>query len=89
MFAEIGHVALILAFIVAVFQSVLPMIGAHRNQPRLIIFGDKAAAAQLFLIALSFICLTAAFIGSAFSVKLAASHSHLSLIHISEPTRPY
>lgn len=76
MFAEIGHVALILAFIVAVFQSVLPMIGAHRNQPRLIIFGDKAAAAQLFLIALSFICLTAAFIGSDFSVKLAASHSH-------------
>lgn len=29
--AEIGHFALILAFAVAIFQMVVPMIGAHKG----------------------------------------------------------
>lgn len=76
MIAEIGHIALILAFIVALSQSILPMVGASRNQPRLMAFGDNAAMAQFILTAFSFICLTIVFLASDFSVKLAYNHSH-------------
>ncbi len=76
MIAELGHIALILAFIVSILQCVIPMIGAQRNDIRLMVFADRAALAQLFLIAFSFIALTAIFVHSDFSVKLAALHSH-------------
>ncbi len=76
MIAEIGHIALILAFVVAGLQAVLPMVGAARNQGRLMVFADRAATAQFILIAFSFACLTLVFLASDFSVKLAASHSH-------------
>jgi cytochrome c-type biogenesis protein CcmF len=76
MIAEIGHIALILAFVVAVAQSVLPMVGASQNAPRLMAFGDRAAIAQFILTAFSFICLTIVFLSSDFSVKLAYNHSH-------------
>ncbi len=76
MIAEIGHIALILALVVAGFQAVLPMVGAARNQGRLMVFADRAATAQFILIAFSFACLTLVFLVSDFSVKLVASHSH-------------
>ena len=76
MIAEIGHIALILAFVVAIAQSVLPMVGAAQNAPRLMAFGDRAAIAQFVLTAFSFACLTAVFLTSDFSVKLAVNHSH-------------
>lgn len=76
MFAEIGHIALILAFVVALSQAVLPMVGASRNDARLMAFGDRAAIAQFVLTAFSFACLTAVFLSSDFSVKLAYNHSH-------------
>ncbi len=76
MIAEIGHMALILAFLVAVLQGILPMWGAARGDGRLMAFGDKAAKAQFALIALSFLCLTIAFVTSDFSVSLVATHSH-------------
>ena len=76
MIAEFGHIALILAFMLALVQSIIPMIGAHRNNTRLMIFGDRAALAQFFLVAFSFVALTSVFVHSDFSVKLAALHSH-------------
>ena len=76
MFAEIGHIALILAFVVALSQAVLPMVGASSNHSRLMSFGDRAAIAQFVLIAFSFLCLIAVFLSSDFSVKLASNHSH-------------
>jgi cytochrome c-type biogenesis protein CcmF len=76
MTAELGHMALVLAFCVACLQAVLPLIGAQRNQARLMEFGDRAALAQFLLLAFSFLALTSVFLSSDFSVKLAASHSH-------------
>ncbi|MCF6221208.1 MAG: heme lyase CcmF/NrfE family subunit [Robiginitomaculum sp.] len=76
MIAEIGQIALILAFLIAVAQSVLPMVGAHKADARLMAFGDKAALAQFILLGVSFIALTIVFVQSDFSVKLVTVNSH-------------
>ena len=76
MTAELGHMALVLAFCVALLQAIIPLIGAHRNHARMMEFGDRAAIGQFLLIAFSFLALTSVFLSSDFSVKLAALHSH-------------
>lgn len=76
MIAELGHYLLILALFTALAQGLLPLIGAHKNFDNLMVFGDRAAQVLFVLIMLSFTALTATFITSDFSVKLAASHSH-------------
>ena len=62
MTAELGHYALILALAVALAQFVLPLWGAQRNDPTLMAIAQPAALVQFFLLALSFACLTAAYI---------------------------
>ena len=76
MIAELGHYLLILALFTSLAQGVLPMVGAQKNSTNLMAFGDRAAILSFTLLALSFAALTATFIASDFSVKLAASHSH-------------
>jgi len=76
MTAELGHIALILAFCVALLQAIIPMVGAQRNDARMMEFGDRAALGQFLLVAFSFAALTSVFLASDFSVKLAALHSH-------------
>jgi len=76
MIAELGHYLLIMALFTALAQGVVPLIGAHRESSNFIAFGDRSAQLLFVLIALSFMALTATFITSDFSVKLAASHSH-------------
>jgi cytochrome c-type biogenesis protein CcmF len=78
MLAEIGHFALILTLLVAITQSVLPMLGAIRGDAALMAFGRSAAALQALLIAISFGCLMTLFGQADFSVKLVANHSALS-----------
>ncbi len=76
MIAEIGQIALILALLIAVAQSFLPMWGAYRSDARLMAFGDRAATMQFVLLAVAFVALTIAFINSDFSVQLVAVNSH-------------
>lgn len=76
MLAEIGHIALILALLVAAAQSSLPLWGAVKNDGRLMGVSTRAAFIQFILIAFSFTLLTAIFITSDFSVELAAKNSH-------------
>ena len=76
MLAELGHILLITAMIIAVLQAVFPLWGAAKNNPALMQFGDRAALLQCLAIIGSFALLTAVFLTSDFSVKLAASHSH-------------
>ena len=76
MIAELGHYLLILALFTSLAQGILPLIGAQKNNAPMMIFGDRAAQLSFALLALSFAALTATFIASDFSVKLAASHSH-------------
>ena len=68
MIPEIGHFALILALSLAVCQSVLPFIGAHRNDSALMSVGKTAAYGQFFFVAISFACLIWAFLHDDFSV---------------------
>lgn len=76
MITELGHFALILAFMVAIFQTVVPMIGAYKRWPNWMAAADPAATAQLWLTAFSFGALTWAFVTSDFSLRLVVLNSH-------------
>ncbi|MBE9635808.1 heme lyase CcmF/NrfE family subunit [Salipiger mangrovisoli] len=76
MITEFGHFALILAFLVACVQAVVPMIGAHKRWPGWMAVAEPAATAQFLLVALSFGALMHAFITSDFSLRLVVLNSH-------------
>ena len=76
MIAEYGHVALILAFAAALFQMVVPMIGAAKGWRGWMDSARPAALAQFGLTALAFAALTLAFVTSDFSVRLVYENSH-------------
>ena len=76
MITELGHFALILAFVIAIVQMVVPMIGAARRWPGWMAVAEPAANAQFMLTAFSFGALMHAFITSDFSLKLVVENSH-------------
>ncbi len=76
MIVELGHFALILALGVAIVQSIVPMIGAHRRNAIWMASGNHAAIAQFLLVAVSFACLTHAYVTSDFSVVNVVENSH-------------
>ena len=76
MIVELGHFALILAFLVAIAQAVVPMVGASRGWADWMRLASPAATAQFALTALAFLALTWAFVVSDFSVRLVAANSH-------------
>src|SRR6056297_874294 len=76
MITEIGHFALILAFLVAIVQAVVPLVGAQKRWPGWMAMADPAATAQFLLTALSFAALTYAFVVSDFSLRLVTLNSH-------------
>jgi len=76
MLNEIGLYALIVALLVAVAQSSVPLWGAAKRKPRLMAFAASAAVGQLLLVGAAFLCLVAAFATSDFSVRVVAANSH-------------
>jgi cytochrome c-type biogenesis protein CcmF len=50
MIAEIGHFALVLAFALALYQTVVPLYGAHRADTALMGTALPAAYSQLALV---------------------------------------
>ena len=76
MTTELGHFALILAFMVSIFQMIVPLVGAHRGNSAWMAVADPAAATQFFLTAFSFAVLTWAFVASDFSLNLVTANSH-------------
>ncbi len=79
MIAEIGHFALIIALWLAVIQSFIPLIGAARRNPTWVAVAQPAALGQMLFVAISFICLTWAFIQNDFSVSYVARQSNTEL----------
>ncbi|OLC66175.1 MAG: c-type cytochrome biogenesis protein CcmF [Betaproteobacteria bacterium 13_1_40CM_4_64_4] len=79
MIPELGHFALILALLVAVAQSTLPLAGAANGEPRLMALARPAARAQFLLVVIAFACLAAAFVGNDFSVQNVATNSNSEL----------
>ncbi|RTL71899.1 MAG: heme lyase CcmF/NrfE family subunit [Hyphomicrobiales bacterium] len=76
MITELGHFALVLALVVALVQTLLPALGAHYKDARLMAVGEPAAVAQLILIGLSFFALMHAYVVSDFSVETVWANSH-------------
>jgi len=76
MTAEIGNFTLILAFLLAIVQSLAPMIGAKQSNMRLMLLADYTAIGQLIFVGISFFALTVTFIYSDFSVELVVLNSH-------------
>ena len=76
MIAEFGHFALILAFAVSLYQTVVPMVGASRGWQGWMDSARPAALAQFLLVGLSFAALTVAFVTSDFSLRLVYENSH-------------
>ncbi|MCC0075413.1 MAG: heme lyase CcmF/NrfE family subunit [Rhodobacter sp.] len=76
MIVELGHFALILAFALAILQTVVPLVGAHKGWADWMAAAGPMASAQFVLIALSFGALTWAFVTSDFSVALVVGNSH-------------
>ena len=76
MIPEIGQFALILAFTLALVQSVLPLWGVQKNDARLMASGPATAFAQLFFVGLAFAALTAGYVQSDFSILNVWENSH-------------
>jgi cytochrome c-type biogenesis protein CcmF len=76
MIVELGHFALILAFMVAIFQMIVPLVGAHLDRPGWMAVAEPAATTQFLLTAFSFAALTYAFVTSDFSLNLWWLNSH-------------
>jgi cytochrome c-type biogenesis protein CcmF len=76
---ELGHFALILALLVAIAQSTLPLAGAAYREPRLMALAKPAARAQFLLVVTAFACLAASFVGNDFSVQNVATNSNSEL----------
>jgi len=76
MITELGHFALILAFCVALFQAIVPLVGAHKGWSGWMAAAEPAAVLQFLLTACAFAALTWAFVNSDFSLRLVVLNSH-------------
>jgi len=79
MIAELGHFALILALLTAAMQSVLPLVGAARDDERWMAVARPAARMQCALVLLAYGALTWAFVSNDFSVLYVAANSNSAL----------
>jgi cytochrome c-type biogenesis protein CcmF len=76
---ELGHYALVLALALALFQAVVPLIGARRRDPALIGVAVPVALVQFGFVALSFAALAACYVASDFSVSNVFENSHSAM----------
>ena len=79
MIAEWGQLALIAAVVLAVFQSLVPMLGSYTGQTAWMRMGSSLAVGQFLLMLLSFIALVTIFLQDDFSVLYAANNSNTKL----------
>src|SRR5712691_6988129 len=79
MIAEVGHFALVLALVLALVQSVVPLIGARRRDGGLMSVATSTAIAQLAFVAVAFGALMACYVQSDFSVVNVAENSHSTM----------
>ena len=66
MIPELGHFALLLALVLSLLLGTLPLLGAARNDGRLMSSARPNAIAVFVLIALSFACLAQSFVSNDF-----------------------
>jgi cytochrome c-type biogenesis protein CcmF len=73
---EAGHFALALALGLSLIQFLVPLWGARANDPVLMAVAPASALAVFVCIAISFLALTFAYLGSDFSVLNVVQNSH-------------
>ena len=76
MIVELGHFALVAAFIASLFQVLVPAAGAHYRWRGWMDAGTRSATVLFVLCLAAFTALTVAFVYSDFSVELVARNSH-------------
>jgi len=76
---ELGQFALALAFMTALVQGVLPIVGAARGNRAWMNVARPAAQGLFVFVAIAFGCLTYSFVTNDFSVAYVASHSNSAL----------
>ena len=76
MAGEVGHFALILAFVVSFVQLSALLWGAARGEGSLMALGRAATLAQAFFVLVAFGALAACYVVKDFSFALVAQHSH-------------
>ena len=79
MIPEIGHFALIMALVIALLQSSLPLIGSINGNVTWMQVAHPAARAQFVFVLIAFVALTSAFINNDFSVAYTANNSNSAL----------
>ncbi|HET6602795.1 MAG TPA: heme lyase CcmF/NrfE family subunit [Xanthomonadaceae bacterium] len=76
MIPELGQFALVLALLLAIAQSALPLLGAHRGDAALMATARPAALGQFVFVSLAFVLLATAFVTQDFSVAYVAQNSN-------------
>ena len=76
MLPELGQIALILALLISIVQTALPLLGAHRRIDSWMAIARPAAYSQLLLVAFAFVILTKGFVNQDFSLRYVAENSN-------------
>ncbi|RUR34384.1 heme lyase CcmF/NrfE family subunit [Vreelandella nanhaiensis] len=76
MIPELGHFALIIALLMAVVQTIMPLAGATTRRPLWMAYGHPMAVGQFLFIALAYLCLTTSYAVDDFSVANVANNSN-------------
>lgn len=76
MIAELGHFALALALVLALAQALLPLIGAHVRDARMMASAAPLALGQCLALIASFACLTYSYIINDTTVLNVVQNSH-------------
>jgi cytochrome c-type biogenesis protein CcmF len=79
MIPEVGHFALILAFVLSIAQAFFGLLGSWRSLPSWMEVARPAAAGQWVFVVMAFGCLMYSFLVNDFSVLYVASNSNSAL----------
>ncbi len=79
MIPELGQIALILALVLALLLSTLPLIGSWRNDTRLMAMAPTLVIGHFVFALMAYLVLTVAFINHDFTVTYVAMNSNLLL----------
>ncbi|MGD9865722.1 MAG: heme lyase CcmF/NrfE family subunit [Pseudodonghicola sp.] len=76
MITELGHFALVLAFMAAIVQMIVPMVGAQKRWSGWMAVAEPAATLQFLMTGFAFAALMHAFVTSDFSLRVVVMNSH-------------
>jgi len=79
MTAELGQLALIIAFIIAITQALVPLYGSYSKERFALHLGKPLAWVQTGFISFAFVSLAYAFLSNDFSIMYVAQNSNQKL----------